>query len=372
MPSIDYRLFFNNQPAGRAQLDMVESIEVEQDVDMVWEARLEILLCTSDSGKWLQEDQKILDDFGRIRVEVQIGRDDFVPLIDGSIVGFDNRLSAQPGESVATVHVHDDSILLNREESVEFFGDKTDDQIARQLFQSIPEIDSVQVDPVPPLDGGLNIVRVKRGTAMSYLRRLARLRDMHAYVLPGPEPGKSIGVFQKLTTVKDGLPDMILVGADRNIGSFNVRNLATRPGSAESFSVNLLDHKVVQKKSDANETDFAGPEPGEKAANQSKFLLPPCSATSVDLASGVQARSDQSSYQFDVSGELYTECYGKPLSPYRLLTAKGINGRLSGDYIVTGVKHSLNRNDYKQSFKLTRNAVSDGVDSTPGPKGRVV
>src|ERR1700730_13469649 len=129
MPSIEYRLFFNNQPAKQAQLDLVESMEVEQDVDIAWEARLEVLLCTSDAGKWLLEDQKILDDFGRVRIEVKIGKDPFVPLIDGSIIGFENRLSAEPGQSTATVHIHDDSVLLNREEAVEFFGDKTDDQI---------------------------------------------------------------------------------------------------------------------------------------------------------------------------------------------------------------------------------------------------
>jgi len=42
-------------------------------------------------------------------------------------------------------------VLLNREETAEFFGDKTDDQIAKVLFRTIPEIASVQADAVPPL-----------------------------------------------------------------------------------------------------------------------------------------------------------------------------------------------------------------------------
>jgi hypothetical protein len=209
MPSIEYRFFFNNAPAKQDQLDLVEKIEVEQDVDMAWEARLEIPLCTSDKGKWQQEDQKILDEFGRVRIEVKIGKYSFVPLIDGPIVGFRNQLSGQPGQSTMTVHVHDDSILLNREETAEFFGDKTDDQIAKALFRTIPEIASVQADPVPPLDGNLSIKRVRRATAIGYLRRLARLRNMHAYVLPGKEPGQSIGVFKAFPTAKNGFPKRI-------------------------------------------------------------------------------------------------------------------------------------------------------------------
>ena len=60
MPTIEYRLFFNNSPAKQEQLDLVEEITVEQDVDMAWEARLEIPICTDDTGKWSQEDEKIL------------------------------------------------------------------------------------------------------------------------------------------------------------------------------------------------------------------------------------------------------------------------------------------------------------------------
>lgn len=358
MPSIEYRLFFENKPAKQEQLDLVESIEVEQDVDMAWEARLQIPLCTDDAGKWQQEDQKILDDFGRVRVEVKIGKDSFVPLIDGPIVGFENRMSAEPGQSTMTVRVHDDSVLLNREERVEFFGDKTDDEIAKILFKSVPEIASVQTDAVPPLDGGLEIKRVRRATPIGYLRRLARLRNMHAYVLPGKEPGKSIGVFKKFPTAKDGLPDMILSGADRNIASFLPRNHSTKPGQAQAFSVSLKDGKVVKKASSAGNTDRTGDKPGIADSKAGSYLLPPESGLGADLESAVQAQSDRASYQFEVSGDLYTECYGKPLSPYRIVTARGVNSKLSGDYIITSVRHSLDRNAYKQSFRLIRNAVS--------------
>jgi len=229
----------------------------------------------------------------------------------------------------------------------------------------------VQADTVPPLDDA-GVQRVRRGTAITYLRRLAKLRNMHAYVLPGSDLGKSIGVFKKYPTAKDGLPDMILTGPDRNIGSFNIRNMGTEPGTAVSFSVSLSDAKVVKKTSDANQTDRTGEKAAEKAPNAATYLLRPDDASAADLDSAVQARSDRSSYQFEVTGDLYTECYGKPLTPYRLVTVKGVNGKLSGDYIVTSVKHVLNRDTYKQAFGLTRNAVSAGTGSPSGPLGKVL
>ncbi len=370
MPAISYRLFFNNSPASQTQLDLVETIQVRQDVDMAWEARLEIFLSTSDQGKWQQEDQSILDDFGRVRIEVKIGADAYTPLIDGPIVGFDNHLAADPGRSVATVHVQDDSVFLNRRQEIESYDSKTDDQIARQLLQSIPQIASVQVDSVPAPDSRPSLERIRRGTPMAFLRRLARQRDMHAYVLPGQNPGESIGVFKKFPTSKDGLPDLILTGPDRNIGQFQIRNAALQPGSATTFTVSLTDGKVTRARSNSSQTERTGSQAGETDANQASYLPHPEETAAVDAQSAAQGRSDRSSYQFDVSGDLYTECYGKALAPYRIVTARGVNPKLSGDYTVTGVTHSIDRNTYKQTFRLRRNAISGAAGGT-GPLGRL-
>jgi hypothetical protein len=372
MPTIDYKLFFNNSPASQEQLDSVESIRIEQKVDAAWQATLEIPVCASDSGNWAKEDDRILADFGRVRVEVKIGKDRFVPLIDGPIVGFDNNMDSQPGQSSITVRVQDDSVLLNRDEDLGSFRDKTDDQIARALFQSIPEIASVKVDSVPPPDSKLPTVEMQHATSMELLRKLAKRQNMHAYVLPGSKPGESIGVFQKYPTTKDGLPDLILLGPDRNIARFDVKNQAAQPGKTVGYSVSITDKKVVKKTSSFQRLDLLGSDPASKSNKDAgTYLLPADLIDSVDLDSAVQAKTDSASYQFEATGQLLTECYGKVMSPYRLVTATGVNGRLSGDYVVTSVVHSLNRYTYQQSFNLLRNARSAGTGASSGPLGKV-
>lgn len=373
MPSIEYRLFFNNSPASQEQLDLVEEITVQQDVDMAWEAKLEIPVCTDDSGKWAQEDNAILADFARVRVEVKIGKDAFVPLIDGPIVGFDSNMSSEPGTSKVTVRVHDDSVLLNREESVEVFKGKTSDQIAKQVFRSIPEIADVKTDSVPPQQTNLQPVEVQRGTVMSILRALARRHDMHAYVLPGAKPGKSVGLFKKFPTEGDGLPDLVLLGGDRNISRFDVSNKATAPGKTVGYVVSITDKKRVKKTSSFKKLDLLGKEQGFKEEKRAgTYLLPPDLVDAVDLDTAVQARTGAASYQFEARGSLLTECYGKPLSPYRIVTATGVNGRLSGDYVIVGVTHTLNRWTYKQDFKLLRNARSSGSSGGGGLLDKVL
>jgi hypothetical protein len=50
---IRYRLFFNDEPASREELDRVERITVEQEIDMAWEAQLEVPICLDANGRWV-------------------------------------------------------------------------------------------------------------------------------------------------------------------------------------------------------------------------------------------------------------------------------------------------------------------------------
>jgi hypothetical protein len=190
---------------------------------------------------------------------------------------------------------------------------------------------------------------------------------MHAYVLPG-ERGKSIGVFKKYPTRGDGLPDLVLLGPNRNTRSFEVKNMATKPGKTVGYSVSITDKKVTKKTSSFRKLELLGKKQGlENEEDAGTYLLPPGLVDSVDLEAAVQARTSTASYQFEASGALLTECYGQVLSPYRVVTATGVNGRLSGDYVVIGVTHRLTRSAYEQSFRLLRNARSVGVDAGGGP-----
>ena len=154
MPETAYRLYVNNAPATREQLDQVEEITVEQSVDMAWEARLEIPICTDDQGRWSGEDDDFLAAFSRLRVEVKVGGG-YVPLIDGPVVGYDSRMSSEPGQSAITLMVQDDSVYLNRSESLESFDDLLDHEIATRIFDDTREIAETDVEETPATGSGL-------------------------------------------------------------------------------------------------------------------------------------------------------------------------------------------------------------------------
>src|SRR5258708_5797937 len=146
MAEIEYKIFFNNNSATREQLDMVEEITVEQDIDMAWHATLNIPICTDDKGNWTGVDDAFMAPFGRVRVEIKVAGGDFVPLIDGPIVGSDNTMSSEPGQSAIVLQVQDDSVYLNRKEAINKFDDMLDSDVASQLFGEVEQIATTDVE----------------------------------------------------------------------------------------------------------------------------------------------------------------------------------------------------------------------------------
>ena len=152
MSSIEYKMFLGNKPATQDELDRFEDISVQQEVDMTWEARLQVPLCTDDKGNWTGESEKFLASFARVRVEVKVGDADFVPLIDGPVATTESDMSGEPGRSILTLVVRDDSVYLHRDEKVENFGKKSISDIAMSILKRPQQISKAEVESVdaPP------------------------------------------------------------------------------------------------------------------------------------------------------------------------------------------------------------------------------
>lgn len=365
MSATRYKLYFNDNPATREQLDSVEEITVRQEIDMAWEARFQIPVCVDDKGKWKDEDEAFMKSFSRVRAEVQLGDNPYVPLIDGPIVAHDSDKSPEPGQSSITLIVRDDSVYLNREEEITNFEGRPDHEIAKRLFGGVPRIARTDIDPAAPRRGIGNRppAAIQRATAMQMLRQLARDQGMHAFVLPGDKPGQSIGCFKRLSTSPAGLPPLILLGKDRNMETFNVTNDAENPSRFQAFFLDVANKKVIDSTSSLDRLERLGPEPpfdfgeGDTAV---QIALPGPGST-VDTARRVLAEAERASYALEATGSVLPGCYPAVLRPYRAVSVRAINDRLSGDYRIRRVTHTLTRSGYSQSFALMRNARSGGA-----------
>lgn len=358
----EFKVWYGNAPATQAQLDAIEEIVVEQEIGRAWQAKIKIPICIAEDGSWDGESNPEYAEFARVRVEARIGEGDFVPLIDGRIVDQDPGMSTEPGASVLTLTVHDDTTLLHREAGSEGFPPgQSDSDIARALFADAALGGTIEVDEtgaaVDP-----NAVVQRHGTPMQLLRSLMRRHpDVYAYVLPGSAPGTSDCCFKRLPEAPDPmLPTLVLTGPDRNISGFHVQRVSNSAAQYEGAWVSMDDKNVSTGSS--RSSDAAPPE-GEvaTAAGSSEMRtrrLAPGIGDQVDPSEAVESAARRSSYTVRAEGAVLPQCFGGILSPYRMIRARVSNSRYSSQYVIFKVTHTLGISEYTQSFSVRGNAVT--------------
>lgn len=358
-PVSEYRIYLDNNPATMDELELFSEIKIDQAVAMATEAELHIDIGADDAGNWSDMEEDFAQPFKRVRVEVKVREDDFVPLIDGPIVAQQFELSASPNSSKMVLVVQDDSVLLNQEEQVELFENQSPDEIARDLFQRYglrAETDSVSVPA-----GGLKRFIVQRGTAMQLLRELARRHGMFVFVKPGANPGSSIGLFKRPTFAASDYPELLLMGADRNINHFSAQLDALRPTKARADNVDITNQDLIS--SETNSSDI--PPQGDTAVHDlidvGQTLLARTREEIVDLDAATTAAVNHSSWAYSADAEVAADNYSAVLSPYTVITVTGTGGNLSGDWLICHVTHHIKDDGYKQQFTLRRNARSEGA-----------
>ncbi len=359
MGAVEFKMFFDGESATEEQLDKIDEIKVDQAVDKAWEARIKIPVCVNNDGKWEGEDEAWMRAFSKIRVEVNPGDGKFVALIDGPIVGLDSERSALPGKSIVTVVVHDDSALLNRKAKVEVKQGQKDSDLARQIFTDAG-INDTQISETPPQPDPVTDAAVQRGTPMQYLRELARRnQEWHAYVLPGKDKGQSIGCFRKFPEELDGLPEMVLLGDDRNIGTFNVNNKAQNACMTQAATLSISDKTIKTSTSSYRDATLLGDQPpAADNTNEASCLLPPGQSDRVDLDSVTKGAANNSSFTLEATGSIVPFCYKAALAPYRWVLVRISDSKFSAKYLITQVTHTLTRSIYTQSFSMKSNGIT--------------
>ena len=366
MTCAQYRLYFDGAAATADQLARFENVTIEQEMDKATEGRFQVPLCTLPNGKWDGESEAFLQGMTRIRIEVQLESSPWVPLLDGPIVNTEFEMFNEPGRSMLTVVVTDDSFFLHRKESVSQFKG-SDDRIASQIFGQVSQIVSTDIDTAPAPSNPGHDGTIRRGTQMELLRQLAKRQGMHAYVGPGSSPAKSVGYFKHDPSPKQdfSLAPMVLMGPAMNIFSFRTDMTVGQMASFKTGQVSLQDRSTDSRTSDLGDIAMFGSNPPPGPVVERLLKTGPVDA--LTLARAVQAASEKTAYALEAHGEVMKQVYGSVLQPYQNVQVVGTNGTISGTWLISQVTHTLTRNDYGQTFHVKRNAQSAGTNA-PGPQ----
>lgn len=358
MATTEFRVYFDNEAADADRLDRIEEIRVDQAIGLAAEAQLHFPIGVDAAGLWPDIEEDFLQPLVRVRVDVKIGSGDFVGLIDGPIVTQRIELAGQPNESKLVAIVQDDSVLMNREEKVRIFEELAAEDIAAQIFGEYGF--DAEVGTTSGGSGSLERVVVQRGTDMQLLRDLARQYGMVAYVRPGSDPGRSVGVFARLDAAPNGLPELLLVGPERNTNRFTAQFDALRVLSATASELRVTDKEVLRAEVERSDADPLGDEEVHDLADPKPMLLAHGREEQADLDAAAQAAVNQSSWAYSAEGEVSAEIYAGVLQPYQRIAVAGAGSQLSGDYLISEVRHVLTDQGYQQGFTLRRNARAAG------------
>lgn len=352
-----FRVWFGKEPATAEQLRRIEEIEVTQEMDAFWEARLRMALCLDAQGTWQHWPGDTATPFSRVRVEIDIGDGRFAALIDGPLVSVDADLDSQPGRSTATMVVRDDSAFLDRDEMIDpTYENQGAGEIAAAIFDQFTDvIRSVDIEATT----GKPQTTTRRGTALQFLRELGRVNDRHAYVLPGELPGDSIGCFRADPDGPAGLPPLVLIGAGRNLSNAEITQDPLGGERTQAQVLRVSDQGVTTLETSAADLGLMRALPARPADLTPRRLLHPADNTREDPAAAATAQARRSGYVYRLSSHVVPGCYGAVLAPYRKVRVDAGATAYSGDYLITQVVHRITPSLYVQELEAKTDSVTE-------------
>ena len=367
MSELSFRVYFGGTPATVDDLAHIDEITVEQTEDAAWEARIVMALCLDERGRWERQSEVSLRPRTQVRVELKIGGAEFKPLIDGPIVGIDTAMDSRPGRSTATILVHDDSAWLNLESAPLSSDGQTDDAIARRLFseRSQGHIATSQIelpsDTTPP---SLGSDFAQLGTPMQMIRHLAQRNGCHAFVLPGSQPGASIGCMKPDPESPASLPPLVLLGSGRNLAEVTAREDPESSERTVAHTLRLADQQPVSYTTQAADEALLGEE--SAAPEPPARTLPPGSNDGEDATARARARARRRNFPVAFSGRTIPGCYPALLQPYQKVALHAGGARNSTILLLTKVTHRITPSLYTAEFEGRGNSLSSLQGAVPG------
>ena len=351
-----FRVWFGDRAASEDELRRIEEIEVTQEMDAFWQAHLRLELCLDANGTWLHWPGDTSAAFSRVRVELDNGSGRFAPLIDGPLVSIDADLDSQPGRSTATMVIRDDSAFLDRDEEVEPpFEHRSSSEIASELFGRFEQIRDTRVEATDATPE----TTTRRGTVLQFLRELAGASDRHAYVLPGDQPGASIGCFLPDPENAAELPALVLIGDRRNLSNASVMQ---DPNGGERTQAQVLrvdDQGVTSFETSAADLGLMRNLPALPADLTPRRLLHPSDNTREDPAEAATAQARRNGYVYKLTSHVIPGCYAGVLTPYLKVRVDAGATPYSGDYLITKVVHRITPSVYSQELEAKTNSATE-------------
>ena len=207
----------------------------------------------------------------------------------------------------------------------------------------------------------------QRGTDLRYIKALASRVGYVFYVEPGPVPGTSIAYWGP--QIRVGIPQPALsINMDAHT---NVESLSFK------FDNNKNAIPTVAYYDETIGVPITVPIPPVSPLAPPLGLVPPIPTKLKPIGDDLAKRSFPQSIMIGLArvaqwgeavtgeGDLDVLRYGRPLKARQLVGVRGAGHAFDGLHYVKSVTHKIKRGEYKQHFKLSRNALISLLPRVP-------
>jgi len=343
-----------NGEATASLLSCIQSVTVDEDLDVGSSCAIELQACRNEDGSWPYVEDENLQVWNRVTVYAAFPKQTEV-VFDGYISHVSCRANDEGANMTVEIRGVDASYHMNQEEKTRIWRGKTYEAIATELFTEY------QFKPVvaePPAGGEPPLQVAQRGTDHRFLRELARRRGFEFYVLGGnayfrppdltAKPQKVIAVHfgdqtncHNLRFDADGTAPTVA-----QVSYFDAMEGAATTDVAQESGLPPLGTKPL--------TGLRGAIRMPQAKRIARGLGFHSGAQAAEYAAGILRRNG---WWVTAHGSLNGLRYGRVLRSRKLVTVKGAGPNYNGDYYVRKVQHHLTARTYEMQFELARNAL---------------
>jgi hypothetical protein len=292
-------------------------------------------------------------------------------LMDGIITHQQLSPGSSANSASITITGEDVSVMMDLEERSEEHPGQTETVIALKIIGSYAQYGLIpKIIPPPSIDVPLPIERIptQQSTDLEYLRDIAERFGYVFYVTPGPAPLTNTAYWGP--PVRVGVPQKALsvdMGPETNVETINFRynsllptlvsgwemdrrtNISVPVQTFSSFRIPLASQPALSPLSNSRQTQFR--------------------QSSLDMAqafSRAQGMTDASVDDVIIAeGELNALHYGDLLRPMGLVGLRGAGYSYDGFWYVKRVTHKIRKEEYTQSFTLSREGLGSLTPMVP-------
>jgi hypothetical protein len=313
-----------------------------------------------------------------IRFEVEIGSSDFDQLIDarldaGSVLSImvpdgdgsqclvkgpvgAQRVHFEHGGSGSYVEVggSDTSITMDRQAKSAVWADVTDSDVVASIVSSAGLVPDVATTPAGHFEA--KHAMVQRESDLSFVHRLAR-RNGYAFWVTCDDQGVQTGHFKPPPMTDPPSATLKINVTTPTVDSLDLRWDVERPTSVVGTQLDLTTlNDIDGAKSDAPLPPLGGHDLAAITGDTRSIFV----AAPVDDAGDLFARSTGAlvdPYFFiRATGETHFDLLGTAIRAHTVVALQGAGSRHSGNYLVGGVRHTIDSDTYRMELELLRNA----------------